>query len=158
VSPSPRLLIAIATTHEPRYVHAVGLPPSRMTNTFFKSFVSSIQTATAAYFSPKPPPKAEQAPQSFEPPDTPTKMAPDGGKREIYRDVVFYDGSSCLTEEHGRMLIAGGAREYEASGEVEWDGITHLFTENVDFPGRMEAEKNKLLVILTVFPGSEVSG
>jgi hypothetical protein len=119
-----------------------------MTSTFFKSFVSSIQTATAAYFSPKP-----AQPHLFEAPDTPTNMGPAGGKREIYRDAVFYDGSSCLTEEHRRMLVAGGAREYEATGgEVEWDGISHLFTENVDFPGRMEAEKVEGLVILTVSP------
>lgn len=50
------------------------------------------------------------------------------------------------------MLLAGGAREYEGSGgEVEWEEISHLFTENVDFPGRMEAEKVEGLVSLTVF-------
>jgi hypothetical protein len=121
-----------------------------MTNTFFKSFVSSIQTATATYFSPKPACQPVHLP--FESRDPPTAMAPEGGKREIYRDVVFYDGSSCLTEEHRRMLLAGGAREYEGSGgEVEWEEISHLFTENVDFPGRMETEKVEGLVILTVF-------
>jgi len=86
-------------------------------------------------------------------------MAPEnggGGKREIYRHVVYYDGSSCLTEEHRRMLEAGGATQYDpAGGDVEWHTVSHVFTDNADFPGRQEAEKIQALIILTV-PSAEL--
>ena len=49
------------------------------------------------------------------------------------------------------MLEAGKATEYDPNGgEVEWHTISHVFTDNADFPGRQEASKIRGLVILTV--------
>ena len=79
-------------------------------------------------------------------------MAPDNsGRKEIFRDIIFYDSSYALNEQHFKALKNGGAVEYAGDGDfVEWPTITHLFTNDLDFPGRQEAMKHEKLVIVTV--------
>jgi hypothetical protein len=128
-----------------------------MNNTFFKSIVTSIKTATTNYFSPKPQSKPstfqDQTPSSsVTPPKRHTLMAPDStGRRDIFKGVVYYDASSALDDYHQKVLLGGGALEYDDDGDViEWSKITHVFTHNVDFPGQQEAVKQKGLAIVTV--------
>jgi hypothetical protein len=127
-----------------------------MNNAFLKSIVSSIQTATTSYFSPKtyPKPSVHQDKSS---PETPTRkpairMAPANiGEKQIFGDVVYYDASSSLSDEHHKALRSGGALEYFDDGDIiEWDEITHVFTFDLDFPGKHEAVKQKGLTIMTV--------
>jgi len=127
-----------------------------MNNRFLKSLVSSIQTATTNYFSPKSNSK-EQEQQNIVP-ETPThaktstEMAPDtAARKQIFKDVVYYDASSCLDDTHRTALQGGGAIEYVPDGdEIEWENMTHVFTNNMDFPGKQEAAKQERLAIMTV--------
>ena len=127
-----------------------------MNHTFLKSLVSSIQTATTNYFSPKSNSKEQQQENTF--PETPTRakttteMAPDSAARkQIFKDVVYYDASSCLDDTHRSALQSGGAIENVPDGdEIEWENITHVFTNNMDFPGKQEASKQERLSIMTV--------
>jgi len=128
-----------------------------MNNTFFKSIVTSIKTATTDYFIPKPQSNSSTFHyQTQSSPVTPTKrhtlMAPDStGRRDIFKGIVYYDASSALDDYHWNALLGGGAVEYDNDGDViEWSKITHVFTHNVDFPGQQEAVKQKGLVIVTV--------
>jgi hypothetical protein len=80
-------------------------------------------------------------------------MAPDRdtSRREIFKDVVYYDSSSVLDELHRKMLESGGATEYVCEGDiVDWSAITHVFTRAVDFPGQQLAAKQPGLVVITV--------
>jgi hypothetical protein len=79
-------------------------------------------------------------------------MAPDNtGRKGLFNDVVFYDSSSALEDRHRNLLEAGGAVEYIPEGsEIDWSGITHVFTRDIDFPGRQEAVKQPGLAIMTV--------
>lgn len=79
-------------------------------------------------------------------------MAPDNtGRKGLFKDVVFYDSSSRLEDRHHNLLEAGGAVEYIPEGsEIDWSSITHVFTRDVDFPGRQEALKQSGLAITTV--------
>jgi hypothetical protein len=125
-----------------------------MNNSLFKSIVS----ATTNYFSHKPQSDSNTAQNqrpksSFETPTVHHKlMAPDStGRKQIFKDVVYYDASSSLDEEHRLALQNGGAVEYCGNGNVEWAKITHVFTRDVDFPGIQEAVKQQRLAIMTVF-------
>ena len=126
-----------------------------MNNSFFKSIVS----ATTNYFSPKLQSNSktttpDQQPKSS--PETPTRqrlalMAPDStGRKQIFKDIIYYDASSSLDEEHRQALQSGGAVEYSGDGNVEWNKITHVFTRDVDFAGKQEAVKQERLAIITV--------
>lgn len=80
-------------------------------------------------------------------------MAPDStGRKEIFKDIVFYDASSALSELHRNALLSGGAVEYsnDDGDGVEWSKITHVFTFDMDFPGKQEAENQERLAIMTV--------
>ena len=79
-------------------------------------------------------------------------MAPDSAARkQIFKDVVYYDASSCLDDTHRTALQSGGAIEYVPDGdEIEWENITHVFTNNMDFPGKKEAANQDRLAIMTV--------
>jgi len=128
-----------------------------MNNSFFKSIVS----ATTNYFSPKLQSNSkttslDQQPKSY--PETPTRhrhshtlMAPDStGRKQIFKGIIYYDASSSLDEERRQTLHSGGAVEYSGDGNVEWSKITHVFTQDVDFPGKQEAVKQERLAIMTV--------
>ena len=80
-------------------------------------------------------------------------MAPNSTERkQIFKDVVYYDASSCLDQTHRTALQGGGAVEYVPDGdEIEWEIITHVFTNSVDFPGRNQASEQQGLAIMTVF-------
>jgi hypothetical protein len=124
-----------------------------MNNSFFKSIVS----ATTTYFSPipKPNPNTVSNQQSKSSPETPphcrTLMAPDStARKQIFKDIVFYDASSSLGEEHRGALQSGGATEYSGDGTVDWSKITHVFTHDIDFPGKQKAVKQERLAIVTV--------
>lgn len=80
-------------------------------------------------------------------------MAPaTSAEKQIFGDVVYYDASSSLNNEHRKALESGGASEYSGDGDViEWDKITHVFTVDLDFPGKHEAVKQEGLSIVTVF-------
>lgn len=78
-------------------------------------------------------------------------MAPDStGRKQIFKDIVYYDPSSSLDESHRQALQSGGAVEYSGDGYVEWSKITHVFTNDVDFPGKQKAVKQERLAIVTV--------
>ena len=79
-------------------------------------------------------------------------MAPDNtGRGNIFNDIVYYDGSSALNEQHRKALENGGAVEYAGDRNViDWSQITHVFTVNDDFPGRQDAVKQERLAIMTV--------
>ena len=79
-------------------------------------------------------------------------MAPENkSRKDLFKDVIYYDSSSVLAFEPRNVLDSGGAREYlEDGGVVDWDKITHVFTNNLDFPGRQDAIKRENLVIVTV--------
>ena len=69
----------------------------------------------------------------------------------IYEKIVYYDASSCLEEKHLAALKFGEAVEYVPEGdEIEWEKITHVFTNNMDFPGKQDAAKQDKLAIVTV--------
>ena len=125
-----------------------------MNNSFFKY----IASATTNYFSPKPQSNSNTA-QSQQPktsretpsPELHTLMAPDStGRKQNFKDIVYYDPSSSLDEEHRQALQSGGAVEYSGDGYVEWSKITHVFTNDVDFPGKQKAVKQERLAIVTV--------
>ena len=79
-------------------------------------------------------------------------MAPDVATRKgLLKDVVYFDSSSALEDRHRKILDAGGAVEYVPEGsDIDWASITHVFTRDVDFPGRHEALKQPGLTIMTV--------
>lgn len=78
-------------------------------------------------------------------------MAPDStARKQIFKDIVYYDASSSLGDEHRRALQSGGAIEYSGDGTVDWKKITHVFTHDVDFPGKQKAVKQEKLAIMTV--------
>lgn len=78
-------------------------------------------------------------------------MAPDiTGRKGIFKDVVFYDPSNELDQVHFQSLTAGGAVEYTSDGDFDWQQITHVLTDDVDFPGKQEAMRNERLVFVTV--------
>ena len=89
-----------------------------MNNSFFKSIVS----ATTTYFSPKRQSSSNTA-QNQQPRSSPetltrrhTLMAPDStGRKQIFKDIVYYDASSSLDEEHRLALHSGGAVEYSGT-------------------------------------------
>ena len=65
--------------------------------------------------------------------------------------IVYYDASSCLEEKHRVALKSGEAVEYVPEGDdIEWEKITHVFTNNMDFPGKQDAAKQDKLAIVTV--------
>ena len=73
------------------------------------------------------------------------------GRGEIFNDIVYYDGSSALNEQHREALENGGAVEYAGDrNEIDWSQISHAFTCDVDFPGRQEAVKQEGLAVVTV--------
>ena len=119
-------------------------------------FLKSIVSATTNYFSPTRqtnPKKTLNQPKSS--PETPaahyTLMAPDStGRKQIFKDIVYYDASSSLSEEHRQALQSGGAVDYSGDGNIDWSKITHVFTHDVDFPGKQEAVKQERLAIMTV--------
>ena len=76
-------------------------------------------------------------------------MAP-GNKRDIFKDVTFYD-SNALSEVHRSILLSGGAKEEGGKdGIVDWERVTHLFTLHLDFPEKQDALKRKNIAIITV--------
>jgi len=129
-----------------------------MNKTFLKSLVTSIQTATTNYFSPSHHSKEQERQSPV--PTTPThapatrETAPNGmgaARLLIFKDVVYYDASSCLDETHRTILATGGAVEYVPDGDdPQWGKITHVFTNNIDFPGQQDAVKQDTLAIMTV--------
>jgi len=127
-----------------------------MNSIFLKSLVASIQTATTNYFSPKSNTKEQQLqkiiPKSPTRVETSTEMAPDAvPRKQIFQGVVYYDASSCLDDTHRSALQGGGAIEFVPDAdEIEWENITHVFTNNMDFPGKQEAAKQDGLDIMTV--------
>ena len=74
------------------------------------------------------------------------------GRKGLFSDVVYYDASSSvLNEKHRAMLTKGGAVEYIAKDDlIEWDKITHVFTTDMDFPGRKDAMKQPRIAVVTV--------
>jgi hypothetical protein len=122
-----------------------------MHNTF-KNIVSSIHTATTSYFSPQNKTLSRHTSDSISPHSA--KMAPDAAARKgLFKDVVYFDSSYALEDKHRDILEAGGAVEYTPDGsEIDWAKITHVFTPDVDFPGRQEALKHPGLAIMTVQP------
>ena len=64
--------------------------------------------------------------------------------------MVFYDPSNELDQTHLQALKVGGAVEYTTDGDFDWQQITHIFTDDVDFPGKQEAMTNERLVFVTV--------
>lgn len=74
------------------------------------------------------------------------------GRKGLFSDVVYYDASSSvLDEKHRAMLTKGGALEYIAKDDsIEWDKITHVFTIDMDFPGRQDAMKQPRIAVVTV--------
>jgi hypothetical protein len=127
-----------------------------MKNNFFKSIVSSIHTATTGYLTPKRQSKPifnhPETSSPEIPPSNHTIMAHDStGRKEIFKDIVYYDASSALNEQHRKVLQIGGAVEYAGDRDVvDWSKITHVFTNDLDFPGRQEAINHERLVIITV--------
>jgi hypothetical protein len=116
----------------------------------FKSIVSSIQTATSGYFTPQ---HLQEHTAINTSPQTPTHatMAPASIRRELFKDVVYYDTASVLEERHRQALKNGDATEYKDEGDsVNWGTITHVFTLEMDFPGQKLAAKQPGLVIVTV--------
>jgi hypothetical protein len=116
----------------------------------FKTIVSSIHTATTGYFSPQNKAQVRHPGDSVSPQSN--KMAPDTAARKgLFKDVVYFDSCYTLKDKHRNVLAAGGAVEYvPAEGDIDWTGITHVFTSDVDFPGRQEALKQPALAIMTV--------
>jgi hypothetical protein len=115
----------------------------------FKSIVSSIQTASG-YFTPQ---NIQEPTAINASPQTPTRatMAPASIRRELFKDVVYYDTASVLEERHRKALKSGDATEYKDEGDaVDWGKITHVFTLDMDFPGEKLAAKQPGLVIVTV--------
>src|SRR2546423_4032051 len=115
-----------------------------------KSIVSSIQTARTSYFSPQHKVQSRNTHDYRSP--VSVGMAPDNiGRKGLFKDVVFYDSSSALENRLHHLLEAGGAVEYVPEGaEIDWSGIPHVFTRDIDFPGRQEALKQPGLSIMTV--------
>jgi hypothetical protein len=54
------------------------------------------------------------------------------------------------------MLTKGGAVEYIAKDDlIEWDKITHVFTIDMDFPGKQDAMKQPRIAVVTVISFEE---
>jgi hypothetical protein len=92
--------------------------------------LSTLHTATTIYFSPTKP------------------MAP-STKRDIFKDVVYVD-SIALTDKHRELLTAAGGKEYVVGDKVvEWEEVTHVFSLDVDFPGRNDALTYPNIAVVT---------
>jgi len=78
-------------------------------------------------------------------------MAPTD-RKALFKDVVFYDSASALTEKHRRILTSGGAIEETSEGDIDWSNLTHVFTLDLDFPGKQDATQNTNLAVVTVYP------
>ena len=105
-----------------------------------QSIVSSIQTATSAYFSPN-----KQSLRTHRPEEKMVEI-----QKEVFKDIVYYDPSSALDQQHHTLLRSAGAVEH-ASEQIDWTKITHVFTHDIDFPGKQDAAKHKHLTVVTVF-------
>lgn len=115
-----------------------------------KSIVSSIQTATTSYFSPQHKVQSRNT-HDYRSPLSVGMARDNTGRKGLFKDVVFYDSSSALENRHHDLLKAGGAVEYIPEGaEIDWSSITHVFTRDIDFPGRQEALKQSGLSTMTV--------
>lgn len=113
-------------------------------HTALKSFVSTIYNA-AIYLTPTTPIRTTNLVNT-----TPTGMAPTE-KKAIFKDVRYYDSASALAEQHRRILANGGATEETAQDSgIDWSRITHVFTLDLDFPGKQEVMKQTNIAIVTV--------
>jgi len=85
-----------------------------------------------------------------------TGMAPrsTGSGGSLFSDVVYYDSATTLTEKHRKLLEKGGAVEMTLDRDVGWENVTHVFTLDLEFPGKQDALngniKNKEIAIVTV--------
>lgn len=117
-------------------------------HTALKSFVSTIYNV-ATYLTPT---KTAISTTNLDN-TTPTGMSPTE-KKAIFKDVRYYDSASALTEQHRRILVNGGATEETAQDSgMDWLRVTHVFTLDLDFPGKQEVMKQTNIAIVTVpFP------
>jgi hypothetical protein len=120
------------------------------------NFLRSLLTVTSNIFSPKQQSTAANTPLDVTtvrvPFPTISEMAPDNTTRkDLFKGIMYYDSSSVLSYEQREALDSSGAREYFEDGpKIEWRTITHVFTNDLDFPGKQEAMKREGLVFITV--------